>query len=345
MSEDPDLERRLEAMFGSARPRRGFEDELWRRIEAQRPWHQRLGRRFQPALRYAPALATILVVALGVTWLAGSLRGGPAGGASTTSAGAPGFGSEKALAPSFGVLPSVPGSARSATAPQATTGNADAAAGINFSGTLPSLPAALPVYRYDEPSAADRAGAGAALRAQTGLAVVVTASDPVQGVEAQYLLSGPAPGAAQGNVAATANQYLAGHGLTPQFGFRSEVSAGGSEVTYQRVFAGPAGPIPEVRPDGRAAGLVVAVAGGSLTVRGPLDLPLASASYPLRSATAALANAGVRQGSGAAGFDRAELVYVLVLSAGHGYYEPELQLTGAGGTVLVPVIAATWLAA
>jgi len=64
MSEDPDLERRLEAMFASARPRTGFEEDLWRRIEARRPWHQRLGRRFQPALRYAPALATLLVVAL-----------------------------------------------------------------------------------------------------------------------------------------------------------------------------------------------------------------------------------------------------------------------------------------
>jgi len=50
MSEDPDLERRLEAMFASARPRPGFEDDLWRRIEARRPWHQRLGLRFQPAL-------------------------------------------------------------------------------------------------------------------------------------------------------------------------------------------------------------------------------------------------------------------------------------------------------
>src|ERR1700694_420831 len=100
MSEDPDLERRLEAMFASTRPRPGFEDELWRRIEARRPWHQRLGRRFQPALRYAPALATLLVVALGVTWFANSFHGSVTGSPSATSAGAPAYGSEKAS--SFG---------------------------------------------------------------------------------------------------------------------------------------------------------------------------------------------------------------------------------------------------
>src|SRR5256885_16995378 len=127
MAEDPDLERRLEAMFSSARPRRGFDDELWRRIEARRPWHERLGRRFQPALRYAPALATLLVVALGVTWVAGNLRGG--GTTSTSSAGgAPFENAQKAGAPSFGVLPPLASTSRSATAPQATAGNADTGA-------------------------------------------------------------------------------------------------------------------------------------------------------------------------------------------------------------------------
>src|SRR5256885_17255851 len=107
MAEDPDLERRLEAMFSSARPRRGFDDELWRRIEARRPWHERLGRRFQPAVRDAPALATLLVVALGVTWLPGHLRGG--GTTSTSSAGgAPLQHAQKAGGPSLRVLPSPP---------------------------------------------------------------------------------------------------------------------------------------------------------------------------------------------------------------------------------------------
>src|ERR1700730_4144955 len=184
MSEDPDLERRLEAMFGSARPRRGFADDLWRRIEARRPWHQRLGLRLPPALRYAPALATLLVVAFGVTWLAGNIHRGQTGAGSATSAGAPAFGNQKALAPSFGALPPLARTGgASVPAQQATTG-ADAAAGARFSGTLPSLPVELPVYRYDEPTPADLARIDAALQAQTGLvAIGVTQSDAARGVE------------------------------------------------------------------------------------------------------------------------------------------------------------------
>jgi hypothetical protein len=87
------------------------------------------------------------------------------------------------------------------------------------------------------------------------------------------------------------------------------------------------------------------MAGASVSVRGPLDLPLASAPYPLRSATDALAAANVHQGTSGATFDRAELVYVLVVSGGHGYYEPELLLTGSAGVVLAPVIAPGWLGA
>lgn len=346
MSEDPDLERRLEAMFASARPRTGFEDDLWRRVEARRPWHQRLGRRFQPALRYAPALATLLVVALGVTWLAGTFHGGPGTAGTTTSAGAPAFGNQKALTPAFGVLPPLaPGGAGAATAPQATTGKADATAGAGFSGTLPSLPSELPVYRYDEPSSADRARIGAALQAQTGLAAIgVSPSDAVRGLEPQFVFNAPAPSGSRGSdPAVTANAFLASHNLTPHFAFRLSVTSAGSQVLYGRVFDGPAGSIRQVRPDGSPGGLLVDLSGGSVSARGPLDLPLTVAPYPLRSASEALAAVNLRPAIGAAAFDRAELVYVLVVSGGHGYYEPALLLSGPGGNVLAPVIASGWL--
>lgn len=344
MAEDPDLERRLEAMFSSARPRPGFEDELWRRIEAQRPWHERLGLRFQPTLRYAPALAAVLVVALGVTWVAGNLGGGGRS-ASTTSAGAPGFGSEKALAPAFGVLPPLaPGAARSAAAPQVTAGNADASSGLSFSGTLPSLPALLPVYRYSEPTAADRGRIDAALQAQSGLpAIAVTQSDPVRGLEPQFVFNAPATGGPPLGPAEAANAFLAAHSLTPHFAFQLSVAGSGDQVIYGRVFDGPAGSIRQVRPDGSVAGLTVDLSGGAVSVRGPLDLSLTIASYPLRSASEALAAANVRQAAGTPAFDRAELVYVLVVSRGHGYYEPALLLTGPSGAVLAPVIAPAWL--
>jgi hypothetical protein len=345
MSEDPDLERRLEVMFASARPRTGFEEDLWRRIEARRPWHQRLGRRFQPALRYAPALATLLVVALGVTWLAGTFRGGAGSAGTTTSAGAPAFGNQKALAPAFGVLPRLaPGGARAAAAPQATTG-ADSPAAGTFSGTLPSLPAELPVYRYDEPSSADRARIGAALQAQTGLAAIgVSPSDAVRGLEPQFVFNAPAPSGSQGSdPAVAANAFLASHNLTPHFAFQLSVASSGSQVLYGRVFTGTGGSIRQVRPDGSAAGLLVDLSGGSVSARGPLDLPLTIAPYPLRSASEALPAVNVRPATSAAAFDRAELVYVLVVSGGHGYYEPALLFTGPGGVKLAPVIAAGWL--
>ncbi len=344
MAEDPEFERKLEAMFSSAKPRRGFEDELWKRIQVRRPWHERFGLRFQPALRYTPALAALLVVALGVTWVAGNFH--RFGSGSATSASAPALGSQKASAPAFGVLPRLaPGGERAVTAPQATNGSADSGQGSSFSGTLPRLPPALPVYRYDEPIAADRATTAATLRAQTGLAVTVTPSDPATGVEPQFQVSGPTQAGSQGGSAETATGFLASHNLTPPFTFQTAVAANGREVIYVRLFDGPAGPIRQVRSDGTGAGITVDLTEGRTTAKGPLDLPLASARYQLRSAAEALSAANIRPGSGIAALDKAELVYVLVVSGGHGYYEPELLLTGPGGTVLTPVVAQEWLGA
>jgi len=343
MSEDPDLERRLEAMFSSTRPRRDFEAELWKRIEAERPWYRRLGRRFQPALRYAPALATLLVVGLGVTWLANNFHGSVT--TSSSTAGAPAHGGEKAVA-SFGVLPALSSTARSAAAPQATTGSADSEAGVNFTGPLPGLPSALPVYRYDEPSAADRARIDAALQAQSGLAaVVVSPSDVARGLEPRFLVSAPASGGLQGGTAESANAFLSSHNLLPRFAFELRSGSSPGQVLYARLFDGPAGSIRQVRPDGTPAGLTVDSSGGTVSASGPLELPLASASYPLRPASDSLSAARLRSGPGSAAFDRAELVYVLVVSGGHGYYEPELLLTGPGGSTLVAVVAPAWLGA
>lgn len=349
MADDPELERRLEAMFASARPRRGFEDELWRRIQARRSLGQRLGGWLQPALRFAPAVAMLLIVALGVTWLAGNLGNLHFGGgsASSTYSGGPMFASEKAVAPvAFGVLPPLaPGTGRAATAPQATAGNADTNASNSFNGALPSLPSSVPVYRYDEPTAADRAKIGAALQAQSGLAAIaVTPSDAARGVEPQLVFSGPAPSGAQGGLAEMANAFLAGHNLTPRFPFGITLTGSG-QVLYGRLFGTPRGAYSQVRPDGAVAGLTVEVSNGLVSGRGPLELPLAAASYPLRSAAEAIAAASAGRPPGAASFDRAELVYVLVVSGGHGYYEPELLLTGPNGVTLSPMLAPKWLGA
>ena len=346
MPEDPELERKLEAMFASARPRAAFEDELWRRIEARRPWHQRIGRLLRPAVRFAPALATLLVVALGATWLAGNFHGrlGAASSTSSGAASAPAYGGRNAsAAPAFGVLPRLVGGASTA-APDLATAGAAASAGQGFSGTLPNLPAELPVYRFDEPTAADLATIQTELKARSGLAISVTSSEPAQGIEPQYLLVAPVGSAAQaGGAADTATAFLSGHNLLPSFAYQLSPGGAAGRVVYGRVFDGPKGSLRQVQPNGTPAGLTVDVTGGTVSARGPLDLPLGIASYPLRSAADTLAAAGLRSGS-TSGLDHAELVYVLVVAGGHGYYEPELLLTGPGYPSLVPVIAPGWLA-
>jgi hypothetical protein len=122
MSEDEDidllaLQRRLDDAFETTRPRRGFEDELWLRIQTRRPFWQRLqdgfaglvaGVRELPAVPVT-ALAAVLIVAIGIGVLAQSgfrLHFGGASTATSTSALPPG--SNFAMAPnSFGRLPSV----------------------------------------------------------------------------------------------------------------------------------------------------------------------------------------------------------------------------------------------
>jgi hypothetical protein len=345
MSEDPDLERRLEAMFASARPRREFEDELWRRLEQSRPWYQRrLRNLLQPTLRFAPALAALLVVALGASWLVGSQllgRGSP----TSSSNGSGAYQAQTAAtAPAFGRVPSLAPRAEGAAAPAApAVGNADKSAGLTFSGTLPSLPPSLPVHRYDEPSPADLSAAAARLRAQAGIPVTVAPSDLAAVVEPSFSISGVAVPPLQGDLIADANTFLSSHGLTPTFPFRVSPAGSGRQVVYGRLFDGPNVPLPEVRRSGAPAGLIVDRGDSTISISGPLDLPLASSPYPLRSATDSLSAAGVRIKSGPADFNRAQLVYLLVLAGGHGYYEPALLLTGPGVSVLAALVAPEWV--
>src|SRR5919199_5606445 len=52
-----DLERRLDGAFAAARPRAGFQDELWARLQPRRPW-------WRPAIAPAPALGALAAVLL-----------------------------------------------------------------------------------------------------------------------------------------------------------------------------------------------------------------------------------------------------------------------------------------
>ncbi|HEY8801584.1 MAG TPA: hypothetical protein VIN00_00770, partial [Candidatus Dormibacteraeota bacterium] len=99
MSEPEDLElealqRQLDDAFDTTRPRVGFEDELWTRMQARRPAGSRIrdawlgllqGIREAPTVPMA-AVAAVLVVIIGVSVLAHSgVRFG--GGAGSTASG------------------------------------------------------------------------------------------------------------------------------------------------------------------------------------------------------------------------------------------------------------------
>ncbi len=136
-----ELERELGAAFASTRPRRGFEDELWRRLQARRPWWRRVG---PPPRRALPALgglaAVVLVGFLLVTvFSSGVLQNGHGSGsaARSTAAGTASLPFGRLPRPPAAVAGLVPGGALSQPRPatRATEG-------------VPAVPPRLPVYRY-----------------------------------------------------------------------------------------------------------------------------------------------------------------------------------------------------
>lgn len=169
------MERELEDAFATTRPRAGFEDELWLRMQAQRPAPNRIRDVFTGfwqgvrAVPMVPAAATaaVLVVAIGVGLLAytGS-RQGPRG--ASTAAGSSQFSGGSSLAlqggnfgrvptPSFNpvvkcgsYLPTGPSDTRASPA-SATPYFGPAT--LTWAGQLNVTISSAPVFRYREPSA------------------------------------------------------------------------------------------------------------------------------------------------------------------------------------------------
>jgi hypothetical protein len=190
------LQRQLDDAFETTRPRPGFEDELWTRIQARRPASTRLRDAWTglvQGIRQAPAVpmgavAVLLVVALGVgvVTLSGVHIGGAGGGATSLSAGSgrQQYGPEAGRAGppgAFGRLPSPvlnPGSpdkaADSAAQPTfAAPGSPyPGPVTLTWTGKLDLNVTSAPVFRYSEPSTntADQFGAslGAILLARPG---------------------------------------------------------------------------------------------------------------------------------------------------------------------------------
>jgi len=160
-----DLERRLDVAFRETRPRRGFEDELWSRLRARRPWWQRVAGGLQPAhwAGVATGIAAVLLVGLVVSVVRLNGTHGPGGTASTAAsraaapaaAGSSGTDLNSGAALPFGALPAPP--AAGVPQPLRTAGPSSLPEGAAGGGTVqganvPQPPPRLAVYRYDPAS-------------------------------------------------------------------------------------------------------------------------------------------------------------------------------------------------
>jgi hypothetical protein len=169
------LQRKLDDAFETTRPRRGFEDELWLRVQARRPFWARLREAFvalsgrlvaAPAVPLA-AVAVLLVVIVGVGVLGSSGLhfgiGKQSSGTAPNAALAPG-----AAFGQFGRVPTPvlrPGQAdqtnpsQGMLAPNTSAGESAATlyfgpATLTWTGSLPGALAQAPVYRYTQPTPA-----------------------------------------------------------------------------------------------------------------------------------------------------------------------------------------------
>jgi hypothetical protein len=274
MSDSEDLElqalqRQLDDAFETTRPRPGFEDELWTRIQARRPAITRLrdawlgliqGIREAPAVPMG-AVAVLLVVVLGVSvvTLSGVHIGGGGGGTASLSAGGQQYGPEAGRGGppgAFGRLPSPvlsPGSpdkaADSAAQPTFTAPSTSypGPVTLTWTGKLDLAVTSAPVFRYSEPSTntADQFGSslGAILLSRpagylgsyetTDFSVRVRGSVQSPAREPSFILlpiRALAPIDAAGGSADVAVVFLAQHSLAPTWQYTPEATTSGDQT-------------------------------------------------------------------------------------------------------------------
>ncbi len=270
------LQRQLDDAFETTRPRAGFEADLWSRMQARRPFRQRVTAylagvvgsvRQVPAVP-AAAVAVVLVLAIGVGVLTMSgIR--PGGSSSTAGALRAQSGSTRfnAGAASFGRLPSPalrPAPSADTSLPKATSPGAAGLpayqvylgpANLVWAGQLHLWPATASVFRYAEPSpaAADQfaaslgasrqAGSGAgALGSYTGDGFVLGIVGSSQALDREpffFITPDRSRLPAPGATPAdTASAFLDAHKLLPSWPYQVVVgpSDGLVRVTYLRQF-------------------------------------------------------------------------------------------------------------
>ncbi len=197
MSDDEDrelqaLQRQLDDAFETTRPRAGFEEDLWSRMQARRPiWVRALDvaaaliasmRRVPAAPAAAVAVVLVLAIGIGIVSLRGP--GGGAGSATSRESGTAPFAGAASGSGAFGRLPApaLQPVSTADTAPKTAgpTGPlaGQSAAGLYFgpanlvwAGNANIQVTSAPVYRYAEPTAATADQFASTLEAsrQTGL--------------------------------------------------------------------------------------------------------------------------------------------------------------------------------
>ena len=273
------LQRQLDDAFETTRPRPGFEDELWTRMQARRPATSRLrdawlgfvqGVREVPAVPMA-AVAAVLVVIIGAGLFAysglGSRGGATTAGLSSGVHGpvSDGFAPPGAFGrlPGPGVNPSAPNRTPTGTAVQPSRSVPGAAYSGPFTlvwkGTFTFTLPAAPVYRYQEPSTnvADQfaTSLGAIPRPRpagylgsydtTDFNVLVRGTVQSPATEPTFTLlpiKPIAPIDSAGGPADVAVVILAQHSLAPMWPYTPQAVTSGDQtvVTLLRQFAVPA---------------------------------------------------------------------------------------------------------
>jgi hypothetical protein len=274
MSDSEDLElqalqRQLDDAFETTRPRPGFEDELWTRIQAHRPASTRLrdawvglvqGIRQAPAVPMG-ALAVLLVVVLGVSVVALSgfhLAGGGGGSTAGLSSGSQ-YGPEAGRNGPPGAFGRLPAPALNPGLPPKTADSSAqptmASPGLSYSGPvtltwtgkLDLQVTSAPVFRYSEPSTntADQFGAslGALLGSRpagylgsyetTDLSIRVRGTVQSPAGEPSFIIlpiRALTPIDAAGGPADVAVVFLAQHSLAPTWTYTSEATTSGDET-------------------------------------------------------------------------------------------------------------------
>lgn len=319
------LSRKLDDAFQTTRPRPGFEDELWTKVQARRPFALRLrdslaalgsGIREVPAVPLA-GLAAIVVVILGIGligYVGGQHQGGGASGSAQHFSSTSG---EVEQAPGFGRLPwpnvkSSPGGGVAAApvtaGPSTANSEYNGPVQLTWSGQNITLGTAS-VFRYREPTTTDAdqfaSSLGAALRGRPSgylgsytstdytLEVRGTVQSPAQS-PAYFIYTSPsmpaldAAGAGPGDLASL---FLASHSLSPQWNYTATIDTSGelTRVVFERQFdAVDYGPAYLVDANGQRYGMEVDLQGNRVEhVSGVLPVSQDVAIYKLVSSDAA----------------------------------------------------------